>query len=304
MRQTFYFFKTALENMQINKMMAFFSLISLSLTLMLFGFFLLFYYNIQNLFFLIREDVHFSVYLSEGLGEEAVAEIKRKLSADERILSFDYISKEKALEFLDREFQGKAIVESLGENPLPASFEVKVKAPYQEVEKLVSIIEPIRKYSGVDEVQYGSDWLKNLNHFLGVLRIVGIGFGGFLGIAVMTIIANTIRLHFYNRKEEIEIMRLIGATHRFIKIPFFMEGSLMGLISGGVAVLMLFVVFYFSGTHLESIEGVFHGILEVQFLPIELLLGLIVGGGMLGGIGSVISLAHLLKLRTQNDANR
>jgi cell division transport system permease protein len=301
MRRVIYFFKTALENIQINRVMAFFSLISLSLTLMLCGLFLLFYYNVQSLLELIQEDVHFSIYLSDPVKEEVIGRIKEKLSADSRILSFDYISKEKALALFNKEFQDDSLIKSLGGNPLPASFEVKVKAAYQEPKKLVSIIDPLREISGVEEVQYGSDWLENLNRFLKVLRMIGIGIGGFLGVAVMTIIANTVRLHFYNRKEEIEIMRLIGATHYFIKIPFFMEGSLMGFLSGGVSVLMLFLMFHFSRMRLQAVGGLLGGVLELRFLPVEFLLGIIMAGGILGGIGSFISLTHLLRLRVQVD---
>lgn len=301
MRQMIYFFKTALENIQINRIMAFFSLVSLSLTLMLFGLFLLFYYNVQSLLALMQEDVHFSIYLSDPVKNDVIEGIKEKLSGDARILSFNYISKEEALKLFHEEFQGDALIKSLGGNPLPASFEVKVKPAFQEPQKLVSIIDPIKEISGVEEVQYGSDWLENLNRFLKVLRMIGIGIGGFLAVAVMTIIANTVRLHFYNRKEEIEIMKLIGATHRFIKIPFFMEGSLMGFLSGGVAVLMLFLMFHFSKMHLQSVGGILGGILELRFLPTEFLIGLILAGGVLGGIGSFISLTHLLRLRIPVD---
>jgi cell division transport system permease protein len=297
MRQMVYFFKTALENIRINKVMAFFSLISLSLTLMLFGLFLIFYHNVQNLLETMQEDVHFSIYLSDPIKEETIKKIKEKLSGDPRILTFDYISKEKALELFHKDFKDDALIKSLGGNPLPASFEVKVKAAYQEPKKLITIIAPIKEISGVEEVQYGSDWLENLNRFLKVLRMIGVGIGSFLAVAVMTIIANTVRLHFYNRKEEIEIMKLIGATHRFIKIPFFVEGSFMGFMSGGVAVLMLSLMFHFSKKQLQSVGGVLGGILELKFLPIEFLLGLILAGGILGGIGSFISLTHLLRLR-------
>jgi cell division transport system permease protein len=302
MRRIIYFLKTALENIQINKAMAFFSLISLSLTLMLFGLFLLFYYNVQSLLELIQEDVHFSIYLSDPVKEDVIGRIKEKLSADSRILSFEYISKEKALQLFHKEFQDDSLIKSLGGNPLPASFEVKVKAAHQELKKMVSIINPLKEIPGVEEVQYGADWLENLDRFLKVLGMIGVGIGGFLGVAVMTIISNTVRLHFYNRKEEIEIMRLIGATHHFIKIPFFMEGSFMGFLSGGVSVLMLFLIFHFSKMRLQSVGGgVLGGILELRFLPVEFLLGIVVAGGILGGIGGVISLTHLLRLRIPVD---
>lgn len=297
MKRSIYFLKTAFENFQINRLMAFFSLVSLSLTLMLFGFFLLFYYNVQNLLQTAQEDVQFSIYLYDAATEEDIGRIKETLSSDDRILSFHYISKHEALELFNKEFRDDALLKTLGGNPLPASFEVKVKVIHQDPKNLAKIVENFQKFPGVEEVQYGSEWLKNINTFLNLLKKIGVGIGSLLAVTVMAIIANTIRLHFYNRKEEIEIMKLIGASHGFIKIPFFLEGSFLGMLSGALSVAMLFLLFYFSEKHFQSIGGFIGGMPKLRFLPTVVLSGMIFGGGLLGGIGSFISLSHLLKFR-------
>ena len=116
-------------------------------------------------------------------------------------------------------------------------------------------------------------------------------------VTVITNIANTVRLHFYNRREEIEIMKLIGATHSFIKIPFLIEGLLMGAMSGVLAVVFLFFIFDYVKDHLEVFLGMMGSLEGLQFLPINILLALIFSGSALGGIGSFISLNHLLRLR-------
>jgi len=297
MRRIFYFFNSAVENIQLNRTMAFLSLVSLSLTLMLFGLFLLFYYNVQGFLGSMRENIQFSIYLEDETDRDTVLEIKQTLSRDNRIRSFHYISKGEALELFREYFQDESLLKSLGENPLPASFEVHVKAAYQKPKKLSEMINHFRTLPGVEEIEYGSELLQNLNTFLRYLRIVGIGIGGFLAVAVMTIVANTIRLHFYNRKEEIEIMKLIGATHRFIKIPFFMEGSLMGILGGGLAVLILFSLYSYSKTYLSSLGGIIGPFRGIQFLPTSMLFGMMAAGGVFGGIGSLVSLNHLLRLR-------
>jgi len=297
MKQSFFHLKSAIENIKLNQTMAAFSLISLSLTLMLFGVFLLFYYNVQGFVQSMRESVQFSIYLKEGSDKKTVSHIEEALKNDKRILSFVYISKEEALHTFNSSFQDQGLVERLGENPFPASFEVKVKPSYQDPTILGEIVARFKGLSGIEEVQYGSEWLKNLLIFLKLLTVTGVGIGVFLAITVMTNIANTIRLHFYNRREEIEIMKLIGATHRFIKVPFVMEGVLMGGISGIFSIVFLFLVFYYAKDTLLTILGGMGSIGTFQFLPTNILVGLICAGSFLGGIGSFISLSHLLRLR-------
>ncbi|MFQ5588075.1 MAG: cell division protein FtsX [Nitrospiria bacterium] len=297
MRQFFYHLKSAIENIKLNQTMGFFSLVSLSLTLMLFGLFLIFYNNVQAFVQTMRESVQFSVYLQDAADQPAIDRIRKTLDDDTRILSSSYISKEAALEIFNQSFQDTTLIERLGENPLPASFEVVVKGEFQDAASLSEIIRDFKDLPGVDEVQYGSEWLENLNTFLRLLQVIGVGIGGFLTLAVMTSIANTVRLHFYNRHEEIEIMKLIGATHGFIKVPFFVEGVLMGAISSSFSVLFLFMVFEYAKGHLDVFLGAMGPLPDLQFLPPGILLALIVSGSTLGGLGSFISLNHLLKLR-------
>ncbi|MFQ5579513.1 MAG: cell division protein FtsX [Nitrospiria bacterium] len=300
MKRLLYFLDAAFENIKLNRTMALLSLISLSLTLMLFGLFLLFYYNFQGLIGTMRENIQFSIYIDDNIDDDQIGRIKEVLSGDQRIDSFDYITKGKALEIFEAYFQDQSLLKSLGGNPLPASFEVHVKVDFQNPSELRKMIKDFGGLSGVDEIHHGSELFQNLNAFLGFMRIVGVGIGAFLAVAVMTIVANTIRLHFYNRKEEIEIMKLIGATHRFIKIPFFMEGSLMGSVGGVLASLILFSLYSFSRVHLQALIGMIGHFQGIRFLPLSMLVGLIIAGGTFGGIGSLVSLNQLLRLQAKS----
>jgi len=309
MKSFFYHLKSALENIKLNQTMALFSLVSLSLTLMLFGIFLLFYYNVQNFVQTMRESVQFSIYLKDAPSGKTtqiklVKEVEQRLKNDVRIASFIYISKEEALETFNTAFQDGALLERLGENPFPASFEVKVKAEYQEPEKMKDIIAHFESIPVIEEVRYGSEWLNSLLTFLKFLKAIGVGIGAFLALTVTSNIANTIRLHFYNRREEIEIMKLIGATHGFIKIPFVLEGLFMGAISGLLSVLFLFASFEYAKDHLHSIMGAMGKNQGLQFLPIDVSIGLTLFGALLGAAGSFISLSHLLTLRNPELAKK
>ncbi len=300
MGRIFYFIKCALQNIRLNRSLAFFSVITLTLTLMLFGLFLLFYYNVQGFLASIQRDVEFSVYLREGVLEEEVSLIQKAFANDERVASFRYLSKDDALELFKREFSGEPLLQHLGTNPLPASFEVNVKPIFQNPKEIARITKEISKFSGVEEVQYGAEWLQNLNDFLTLLKFFGMGVGGLLTIAVVTIISHAVRLHFYDRREEVEIMKLIGATHRFIKNPFLLEGMLLGAISGGLSCWAIFGLFRFLNTRLIEMGGLVGRLLTFHFLPPHVIAGMVLTGAFLGGIGGEFSLTYLLRFRAKS----
>ncbi|MEK7702365.1 MAG: permease-like cell division protein FtsX [Nitrospirota bacterium] len=295
----FYFIKCALQNIRTSLSLAFFSVVTLTLTLMLFGLFLLFYYNIQTLLATIQRDVEFSVYLSEIVSEEDVDLIKNTLGSDLRVSSFRYLSKDDALELFKKEFQSETLVQHLGGNPLPASFEVNVKPPYQNPKEIGKITKEISDLSGVEEIQYGAEWLQNFTDFLALLRLSGLAIGGLLTVSVVTIIAHAVRLHFYDRHEEVEIMKLIGATPRFIKNPFLVEGILLGGISGALSCAAIFGLFQFFNAQLVEVGGMVGKLIKLHFLPQPIILGMIFAGAFLGGIGGEVSLSYFLRFRTK-----
>ncbi len=295
----FYFLKCALQNIRLNRSLAFFSVITLTLTLMLFGLFLLFYFNVKGLLSSIQRDVEFSVYLNDTVQEEEVHLIQNALIADPRVASFRYLSKEDALELFKKEFQSETLVKHLGANPLPSSFEVNVKPAYQNPKEIGRLSEEMSKFVGVEEVQYGAEWLQNFSDFLTLLKFAGLAIGGLLTIAVITIIAHAVRLHFYDRHEEVEIMKLIGATPRFIKNPFLLEGMLLGSISGGLSCAAIFSLFNFFDTHLAEVGGVVGKLVTLQFLPPEVMMGMVLTGAFLGGVGGEVSLTYFMRFRAK-----
>jgi cell division transport system permease protein len=146
----------------------------------------------------------------------------------------------------------------------------------------------------VAEVQYGKRWVAKLRIFVDVLKLVGITVGGLLLLATIFVVSNTIKLTFYSRREELEIMRLVGATDFFIKTPFLIEGLLHGLCGALIAIgcLLLLVVFLFSHLNLPVRLAILPG-----SQPTVLLMAGFVGLGLfLGGLGSVVSLRRFLRL--------
>jgi len=292
MRHPTYFLRKMAENLGSHRLQFLFLLLSISCPLILFGIFLLFYDNVDHLAHRLREAVQFTIYLQDNVvegGGDSLRRIKKSLDTDGRIASSSYISKQEALQRFKKTERDEALLTGLGENPFPASFEVRVRAPYQAPLEFKKVASHYEKMSGVEEVRYTAEWLQGLDGFLRLSARMGGGIGCLLAVAVVMIVANAIRAHFHDRAEEVEIMRLIGATHAFIILPFLLEGCLAGLLGGGLSILFLFATVQVSNAVLASIPLAGYPIAFHFFSP-HLLFGFILAGGGLGGLGSFLSL--------------
>lgn len=295
MKHLSYFLKKTADNIWSDRWKASFLLLSLSCPLILFGLFLLFYYNIDYLLHALRREVHFSIYLrdagdsGEKEGGDAARRIEAALASDVRIASFSYISKQEALQWFKDTYRDDALLTGLGENPFPASFEVQVKASDQAPAPFKRIVDRYKKMSGVEEVRYTAEWLQELDSFLKLLGRIGGGIGCLLAVAVVTIVANAVRLHLHSRAEEVAVMRLMGATRSFIIVPFLLEGSLAGFLGGWLSLLLLFLVVQIANV---ALAGIPLGVMPItlHFFPLPFLPGFAIAGAGLGGLGSFVSL--------------
>ena len=151
-----------------------------------------------------------------------------------------FVSKKQALEDFHDQFPSESyLLDGIGENPLPASF-VATVSPNSNAAHIVSnIATRVQKFPGVERVRYSRDWVERLTLFVSYLELGAVVIGLILSLASVTIISNTVRLAFYVRREEIEILRLIGATGSFIAIPYVIEGAMLGTMGGGLSVGLL-----------------------------------------------------------------
>src|SRR2546422_6254821 len=120
------------------------------------------------------------------------------------------------------------LLSGLGDSPFPASLVIKVSPAYRSSEQVRALVQKLNALSETEEVLYSQDWIENLAVALRYLEVLGLGIGTVLAASMVTILANTIRLTLHARRDEIEIMKLIGATTAFIKTPFVLEGALLG----------------------------------------------------------------------------
>ena len=292
------FLQEAVNNVNRHRLLSLATTITISLILMVFGLFLLIYFNLRGFGGSLREQVVVTAYLQEGLTREEIRDIEVRIHQDPAVGTVHFTSKEEALQEFQVKLQGQAgILQGLGENPLPASFDIKLSPTYQTPEVVKRLAETLKLIKGVEEVQDGLDWLDRFTSFARFARIMGLGIGVLLGIAVVTITSNTIRLSFYTRREEIELMRLIGAKEAFIRAPFFIEGAVVGLSGGVIALLSLGCLFFLFQKQLIIEKGFFLKEVPLTFFSFELLLLLLFMATFLGGMGGYFSVSSSVKTR-------
>jgi cell division transport system permease protein len=289
-----YFLRKALGNIWTNPFLSLVTLSTIAISMLILGLFSLIYLNVQQSLHQIGGDLQITVYLQETVSSEQAEVLRTKVADWPEVERITYISKEQALARFRsqlREYAG--ILEGLKENPLPASLELTLMPQYGRSGNIKELSTRLGWLPGVAEVQYGRKWIAKLRVFVEVMKLVGITVGGLLLIATIFVISNTIKLTFYSRREELEIMRLVGATDFFIKAPFLIEGLLHGLVGALLAAgsLSLLILFLFSHLDLPLRLAVMAGSLPTG----QLVAGFLGLGLLLGVLGSMVSLRRFLR---------
>lgn len=286
MRRILYFLEEAGVHLRENKMAFVMTTLTIAFTMLLFGLFLWLYLNLAALMGSLQSEIKILLYLREGISAAERDQIKEKVQVEPGISEVRYISKEQALEDFKRSLEGTELLSSLGENPLPASFELMVDRIYWSSEAMARVVERLKTIKGVEEIQYGREWVENIEGWLGLFRTGALGIGGILAFAVVAIIANTIQLTLSLRRDEVEILRVIGATRGFIGVPFVLEGALIGFLASGLALLFLAGLYQLIRRNLLPLQGLLSIGPGFFFLPTPWIIGLLAVGIGLGSMGS------------------
>jgi cell division transport system permease protein len=289
-----YFFRQALGNLFENRMVHLIGVGTMVIAFLIFDAFVLAFVNINAWTQERGRTLTMSIYFKGDPDRSAIEEIQRDL-LDYPVSITTFISKQDAMKSLRRQLGEKAgLLDGLTENPLPASLEIILSRdeiddslPYELKRKLESI-------ENVDEVQYSQELIDQIQAVMGAIEIVGLVFGGLLFLAALFIVTNTIKLTIYSRKDEIEILKLVGATNGFVKAPFLIEGSIQGFLGGSVAMSILFLGYIFVTNKVELRIG--FGALDLVFLSPEFILLLVTTSIIAGFIGSTVSLGRFFRI--------
>jgi len=236
-------------------------------------------------------EVPVSVYLSPGADLEAARRAAERIAPGLRV---EAVTSPEALRRLRASLgdQG-AVLDGLGEDVLPAS--VEIHAPGASLAGARELAARLREVPGAAEVDFGASWVERIETLLRRGRWVGLALVGLVALATAVLVANTLRLAVYARRDEIEIMKLVGATDAFVGAPFLVEGLLQGLAGAGLAVGVLLGATWALLPRLRAALPLAARMARADVLPAGLLLGLLAGGAILGLAASALSLGRFLR---------
>ncbi len=293
-----FFFREALRALRRNATPSLAAILTVLLTALVLGVFIPIVQATTGAANEVRGRVLVDVYVSDSATQPEVAALERALRATPNVRSVEFISKEKALA-RERKRAPQAF-ELLGTNPLPDSFRISPEDPGR-VGAIVDAIAPRGadgrrrpRLVGVDEVRNREEETREILTATTVVKGLVAGLAALLVLASIALVANTIRLSIFARRREVEVMRLVGATNWFIRWPFVIEGVLVGLSGGVLAVVLLFVA---KATFIDPLSDRFALVAAPQTLPFGVLALLLVLACVgVSALGSGLTLRRFLRI--------
>jgi cell division transport system permease protein len=282
------------NNFKRNGWMTVSSVSSLSLMLFLVGVTSLLLLNLNHMVAKVEENVEIHVYLKNANSKE-IKILSNTIQSFEHVSTVTFISKNKGLQSFMKNLgdEGAAFQTLKKDNPLNDELVVKTKQPLD----VMTVAKRINQLALVDKVSYAKNVVGPLVTTTKLARIVGITFIICLTFIAVHAVTNTIKITVMARKEEIQLRKLIGATNNFIRLPFFIEGSSIGLIGAAIASLFVGIGYYFAYSYFNKfIDIEFIKLLSpLQLIPISCLL-LLIFGSLIGIWGAISSLRRMLKV--------
>jgi len=288
------YLKRAVNDIRQNRFLNLVTIVTIALSILIVSAFVLFFINTSDMMSAWKKGVRIMVYLNSSTATSEIPALQKQLAGLYGIEQVNYIPKEDALNLMkDQMKRQSSLLENLKENPLPDAFEIRMTAATQNWERLEKIALQIEKLPQVEEVEYGRRWIGRFTHVIHLFTLAGYALGTLFFMAAVFFVANTIRLVLYSRRDEIEIMRLVGAEDQFIKTPFYIEGIIQGALGGTIGLIALFVAFLLISSSVQPVSGA--EVLQIRFLPLPLLAGILACGMIVGWLGCFVSLKQFFK---------
>ncbi|PYQ25075.1 MAG: hypothetical protein DMF79_00155 [Acidobacteria bacterium] len=287
-----YFFQEAFTSLWRSLLMNALSVGTIAVSLFVLGAFLVVAGSLNEVVQRWTQKVQVIFYLEDGVETRVRESLQNRLQEDPAVEAVDRVSRQQALERFHSLFRDlRSLPDDLGENPFPASLEVVLKSGHRSPAEVERLVHAFEKAPGVQEVQYDLLWIERLATGARLVRGVGAFLGGVLVLAGIFTISNVIRLTVYAREDELDIMRLVGATQAYVKGPFVTEGMIQGGLGGLLSVGLLWLAVRWLT------QGLAAGSDLLGRAPIGLPSGLpamlVVGGMVVGVVGSLVSLRRV-----------
>lgn len=290
MRALKYFFVEAAASLWRGRRAALLAVLTIAAGLFVLGFFLVVNANLQRLTGRWAETAELSVYLKDDATPDQRRVVEELIAQSGLAADHQHVSKDEARRRFGADFPDLAAVsERLERNPFPASYEVRLEPSVREAEGAVdALAAALGGVAGVADVRYDRRWLNRLNTAIRLIRGVGLLIILMLAAASALTVANVVRLAAAARRDEIEIMQLVGAPFAYVRGPFVVEGVLQGGAGALLAIVLLWGLFMSVRGRYGAMASDALGLGSLTFLPLELCLILVGGGMLLGCLGGLI----------------
>jgi len=273
------------------------SIVTIGVSFVIIGIFLLVILHMNALVAEWKEQFQLSVFLEDKITQTQLEILEKRIQNESAVKSVTFITREQALANFRRELKGQeSLLEGLGNNPLPASFQLKVREDYQSPAALDRLSAFLSRLEGVEDIQYGQEWIERISHAARIVKLLGLIIGSALTLGSALIISNTIRLAVYARAAEIEIMRLVGATKAYIRAPFLLEGVIQGTLGALLALGLLFGAYRLVAPALDLASPLLATTSDRGLLELSMVAALVTGGAAIGALGSSLAVRRFLKM--------
>ena len=291
-----YFLLRAFKNMRGNLFPNLTTIGIITLSMLIFSTFSLIAFNLSSLLKIWEDKIEIVAYLKKNMSSSDVDDLLRTTRLLQGVDYVKYVSSADAFAFMEAKLGNqKNLLEGIQPTVLPASFEIQLAKEFRNSTRIKEVVSQLKRFPQMEEIQYGQEWVETFSGIVHILRITQWILGGLLLAAMTFIIANTLQLTIASRREEIEIMHLVGASPAFIQVPFYVEGIIQGLLGAGLAVLsLLFLYKIFFLQIAPSVKEWMVGI-PIFFLPPKTIASFLAGGMVLGFFGSFVASLRILK---------
>jgi cell division transport system permease protein len=286
----------AVKNILRNKLINLLCLGIIAFTLLIYGIFTYLSINLNMITKEFSKSIEAIFYFKDGIDIKQIENLIKKTRKNLLVEQVTFHSKEQAEVNFSRQFpELKYILSEFNQSPFPASMEIRFKPEYGMDTKLMSVLDEIEKMTIIDSKQINLEWAKKIMTIKKFINIVGLFLSSILLFVSIFIIYNVIKLNILYRKDEIHILKLVGATNWYIKFPFIIEGALLGLVGSILAGIILYGLLKLFPSYASFIFNLIKGVITVEVIPSSLFFRLIILGTGIGLLSSLFSTQHFLK---------
>ncbi len=256
---------------------------TIAFSLFAFGLFGLVAINIRSSLLAIEDRVEIRAFLVEQTGEEATSELVKEMQRLPEVASVGYVSPDSALQRARTELvEFRDVIDS---TVLPGSIEIRLREGARDPQTVKRVSDRLSTYAAVEDVRYGREWVEKLYRIRTIAGVAGSGLAIVFALVAVIIIGATIRMAILARTREIEIMRMVGATNGFVRLPYLIDGVLKGVLGGLIAVLLTYA----------SNRVISGNLVETQFFTAQQIALGIAAGALIGFLGSWVSVGRQLR---------